>query len=124
MVQAELEVGGAQSPSVARATCPHLSISEPVAAAARRVAAPTQVGARRWEAAQAGGEPNSRPAFHPPQGWSLGEEESAAGSSLALIVESQEKMEPSKMAPLKNAPRDALVSARGARPGALGGRRV
>nr|XP_015841735.2 transcription initiation factor TFIID subunit 9B [Peromyscus maniculatus bairdii] len=47
----------------------------------------------------------------PDEGWSLGEEKSAAGSSLALIVESQEKMEPSKMAPLKNAPRDALVMA-------------
>ncbi|MEJ1281495.1 hypothetical protein NN561_012445 [Cricetulus griseus] len=79
------------------------------------VATPTQVGASVWEEAQAC-EQQSRPAFHPPQGWSLGEEESAC-SSLSLVEESQEKMESSKMAPPKNAPRDALVSGRGGKPG-------
>ncbi|KAK7799108.1 hypothetical protein U0070_021014 [Myodes glareolus] len=44
------------------------------------------------------------------QGWSPSEEESAC-QALALVEDSQEKMEPSKMAPPKNAPRDALVMA-------------
>ncbi|CAO2623331.1 Transcription initiation factor TFIID subunit 9B, partial [Lemmus lemmus] len=62
-----------------------------------------------WEPAQAG-ELHARPAFPSPQGWSRSEEESAC-RALALVEESQEKMEPSKMAPPKNAPRDALVMA-------------
>lgn len=73
---------------------------------------PTQVWASGWEPAEAGEqEQHARPAFHPPQGWSLAELEFAARSSLS-VDESLEKMEPSKMAPPKNAPRDALVSAR------------
>ncbi|GAB1303060.1 Transcription initiation factor TFIID subunit 9B [Apodemus speciosus] len=43
-------------------------------------------------------------------GWSLAEVE-AACSSISEVEEPPEKMEPAKMAPLKNAPRDALVMA-------------
>lgn len=77
------------------------------------------MGAGGLEAAQTE-ELHARTAFHPPQGWSLVEVETAC-SSISVVEEPVEKMEPSKMAPLKNAPRDALVSARGAGPGALGG---
>lgn len=71
------------------------------------------MGTGGWEAAQAR-ELRARTAFHPPQGWSQTEVETAC-SSISEFEEPQEKMEPAKMAPLKNAPRDALVSARGER---------
>uniref|UniRef100_A0A8C6MTG3 TATA-box binding protein associated factor 9B n=1 Tax=Mus spicilegus TaxID=10103 RepID=A0A8C6MTG3_MUSSI len=43
-------------------------------------------------------------------GWSQTEVETAC-SSISEVEEPQEKMEPAKMAPIKNAPRDALVMA-------------
>lgn len=43
----------------------------------------------------------------------------SASCSLSLVDEPLEKMEPGKMAPPKNAPRDALVSAGEEGPGVL-----
>lgn len=55
------------------------------------------------------------PAFRTPQGWSLSEE--LASSPLSPDDEWQDNMESGKMAPPKNAPRDALVSAKDERRG-------